>query len=84
MLMYFFELYEVRELTEEWGDQYNHHRPHEGLINKTPMEWKEQTLSNNSIEISSFQVLGFIDKTKICKVISCLRIGAPTFFISIY
>jgi len=56
----FFELYEVRKLTEQWVDQYNHHRPHEALNNKTPMEWKEQTLSNNSIEISSFQAPGFI------------------------
>ena len=34
----FFELYEVRDFTEEWMEQYNHHRPHEALNNKTPVE----------------------------------------------
>lgn len=46
----FFELYEVRKLTEEWTHLYNHQRPHEGLNNKTPVEWKEIILSGNSNE----------------------------------
>jgi putative transposase len=37
----FFELHEVRELTAEWIDGYNHRRPHEGLNNATPKEWLE-------------------------------------------
>lgn len=61
----FFELYEVRKLTEEWMDQYNHHRPHEALSNKTPVEWKEAILSSNSNEISSFQAPGFIGQNPI-------------------
>lgn len=38
----FFELYEVRELTKNWIKEYNTQRPHEGLNNKTPLEWKNQ------------------------------------------
>ncbi len=56
----FFELYEVRKLTEDWIDLYNRHRPHEALNNKTPVEWKECILSGNSNEISAFQAPGFI------------------------
>jgi len=37
----FFELQEVRHLTEEWIEEYNTKRPHEALHNLTPVEWKE-------------------------------------------
>ncbi|HEU4607157.1 MAG TPA: IS3 family transposase [Chitinophagaceae bacterium] len=53
----FFELYEVRKLTEEWIQLYNHQRPHEALDNKTPVEWRKQALSNNSSAVFSFQGL---------------------------
>jgi putative transposase len=36
----FFELDQVRDLTEEWIDEYNNRRPHESLNNLTPNEWK--------------------------------------------
>ena len=36
----FFDLNEVRILTEEWIEEYNNHRPHESLNNLTPTEWK--------------------------------------------
>ena len=36
----FFDLDQVRQLTEEWIDEYNHRRPHEGLQNMTPIERK--------------------------------------------
>jgi len=36
----FFELEQVRQLTVEWMDEYNHRRPHESLNNLTPEEWK--------------------------------------------
>jgi putative transposase len=36
----FFELDQVRQLTEEWMDEYNNRRPHEYLNNMTPNEWK--------------------------------------------
>jgi putative transposase len=36
----FFELNEVRVLTEEWIEEYNNHRPHESLNILTPTEWK--------------------------------------------
>jgi putative transposase len=38
----FFELNEVRELTETWIKEYNTQRPHEALNNLTPMEWLKQ------------------------------------------
>jgi putative transposase len=50
----FFELYEVRNLTEKWIEEYNYHRPHEALQNKTPVEWKEQSL-NTEYAAFSFQ-----------------------------
>ena len=37
----FFDLDQVRQLTAEWIDEYNHRRPHEGLGNNTPFEWKD-------------------------------------------
>lgn len=36
----FFELGQVRQLTEEWMEEYNERRPHEALNNLTPKEWK--------------------------------------------
>lgn len=36
----FFDLNEVRILTEEWIEEYNQKRPHESLGNMTPLEWK--------------------------------------------
>jgi putative transposase len=36
----FFELDQVRQLTEEWMDEYNNRRPNESLNNLTPNEWK--------------------------------------------
>jgi putative transposase len=35
----FFNLNQVRELTQEWIEEYNHRRPHESLVNLTPEEW---------------------------------------------
>lgn len=49
----FFELREVRELTEQWIEQYNNHRPHEALKNLTPQEWKQQL---KSIELSNLEL----------------------------
>ena len=46
----FFELHEVRKLTEDWIQEYNTNRPHEALKNYTPIEWKKylemENLSN--------------------------------------
>ncbi len=36
--------------TDEWIDQYNQERPHEGLNNLTPVEY----LTENSPEVSTF------------------------------
>jgi putative transposase len=50
----FFELSEVRLLTDEWMYEYNEKRPHEGLNNMTPMEWKENLIKTEitSLELS--------------------------------
>lgn len=41
----FFDLAEVRTLTDEWMEEYNHRRPHESLQNQTPYEWKINLLN---------------------------------------
>lgn len=58
----FFELDEVRKLTEEWKEEYNERRPHESLNNMTPSEWKEILLKEKE---NLFQDPGFIDTKKL-------------------
>lgn len=43
----FFDLQEVRKLTEKWIDEYNNRRPHEGLDNAIPKEWSERIRSGD-------------------------------------
>ena len=43
----FLELEEVRELTEQWVEEYNTRRPHEALGNLTPSEWPLRSRSGN-------------------------------------
>ena len=43
----FFDLSEVRILTNEWIEEYNHKRPHESLGNMTPFEWKMNLIKND-------------------------------------
>lgn len=40
----FFDLYQVKQLTEEWISEYNERRPHEALDNLTPEEWSKKLL----------------------------------------
>ena len=49
----FFELEQVRILTDEWIDEYNNRRPHESLGNLTPNEWKMRQLKP---ELSTFKL----------------------------
>lgn len=42
----FFELNDVRKLTNEWIEEYNYIRPYESLGNLTPNEWKEKIMSS--------------------------------------
>lgn len=44
----FFDLYQVKQLTDEWIVEYNERRPHEGLNNLTPEEWKNNILVNEN------------------------------------
>jgi putative transposase len=43
----FFDLNEVRVLTEEWIEEYNNNGPHESLNNQTPTEWKINLIKND-------------------------------------
>lgn len=43
----FFDLYQVRQLTQEWIEEYNYRRPHESLGDLTPYEWKMNLLKTN-------------------------------------
>jgi putative transposase len=49
----FFDLDQVRMLTDEWMDEYNNRRPHESLENLTPNEWKMKQLKP---ELSTFNL----------------------------
>lgn len=42
----FFDLYQVKQLTEEWMIEYNVRRPHESLNNLTPDEWHKKQFTN--------------------------------------
>ena len=42
----FFDLFQVKQLTQEWIEEYNERRPHEALNNLTPEEWHKNTLKN--------------------------------------
>jgi putative transposase len=44
----FFDLYQVKQLTAEWMEEYNLRRPHEALNNLTPVEWKTKTLQTET------------------------------------
>ena len=46
----FFDLDQVRQLTDEWIEEYNLRRPHESLNNLTPDEWNKRLIKT---EISS-------------------------------
>ena len=49
----FFDLYQVKQLTEEWMIEYNERRPHESLNNLTPEEWHRNLLKNETALINT-------------------------------
>jgi putative transposase len=49
----FFDLYQVKQLTEEWMIEYNERRPHEALNNLTPEEWNRNLLKNQNTLIKT-------------------------------
>lgn len=65
----FFDLNEVRWLTQQWLNEYNERRPHKALGNHTPKERKEKLL----------QAPGFIGgKNQKTPDKSCLNLGVLT------
>lgn len=50
---WFFNLEQVKQLTEEWMDEYNQRRPHEGLNNHTPEEWKNKVQNNEYLQLTT-------------------------------
>ena len=58
----FFELDQVRQLTAEWIDEYNHRRPHESLNNRTPEEWKNLLLKKKNTLILNCLRKGVLTK----------------------
>jgi putative transposase len=44
----FFDLYHVKQLTNEWIEEYNQRRPHEALDNLIPEEWKNNIVNNET------------------------------------
>lgn len=49
----FFDLNQVRQLTEEWIEEYNERRPHESLNNLTPFEHKNIVLNSQKTLINT-------------------------------
>lgn len=49
----FFDLDQVRQLTQEWIEEYNQRRPHEGLNNLTPEEWKYKVSKNEYLQLTT-------------------------------
>jgi putative transposase len=49
----FFDLHQVKQLTEEWIEEYNERRPHEALDNMTPMEWSNKILNNENHQLKT-------------------------------
>lgn len=49
----FFDIYQVRHLTDEWMIEYNERRPHEALNNMTPEEWNKSLLLNRKSLVTS-------------------------------
>jgi putative transposase len=56
----FFDLNEVRVLTEEWIVEYNTKRPPELLINKTPYEWKMNILKKDYAQNKIVRIMGYL------------------------
>lgn len=46
----FFEISEVQTISNDWAKEYNEHRPHESLGNKTPAEWSKQSATVDLME----------------------------------
>ncbi|WP_345790303.1 IS3 family transposase [Piscirickettsia salmonis] len=48
---WFYNLEEVREITEPWVDQYNNERPHESLANLSPINFKKMRDKTSEIPL---------------------------------
>ena len=58
-----FDLYQVKQLTEEWMEEYNQRRPHEALNNLSPMEWSNLTLNEEITNSITVRVKGYLHNT---------------------
>lgn len=56
----FFDLDQVRQLTQEWMEEYNERKPHEGLNNLTPEEWKNKIQKNQYLQLSTVLFMGYL------------------------
>lgn len=48
----FLSLADVREATYSWLIEYNEERPHDALVDPTPMEARQKAAGNSSLELS--------------------------------
>ncbi|MBI2283372.1 MAG: transposase [Bacteroidetes bacterium] len=46
----YFDPSEVRILTDEWIEEYNHKRPHGSLGNMIPFEWKMNIINAKTLK----------------------------------
>lgn len=49
----FFELEDVKLLTQQWIEEYNERRPHEGLNNLTPVEYKKLASEKKNTQLKA-------------------------------
>lgn len=61
----FFALDQIRQLTTEWIDEYNNRRPHEGLSNMTPFEWKDLLLKKKNQQEITVWKMGYLQYSQV-------------------
>ncbi|KAI9549732.1 putative insertion element IS407 uncharacterized 31.7 kDa protein-like [Daphnia sinensis] len=66
----FISLNEVKEITQEWMEDYNHHRPHGSLNNCSPMEFAKQW----ALTVDNFSEVTTINTLNSCLAFACENI----------
>lgn len=49
----FFDLDQVRQLSDEWIDEYNQRKPHEAFANMTPFEWNDLLMKRENDQLKT-------------------------------